>query len=144
MTLACDDVTKNAKKDTFYIIHAGTNDVKNSSSEALLDKYRRMIRKFRTKTNNILISGILPRIGAESSFYDKAYSTNNRLKTLCFQEKVDFVNLWDDFYDKSFLFLRDGLHLSPVGAARLGRLFSEQLSLYSAKNVQRARAAMSK
>ena len=144
MMSACDDVTKNARNDTFYVIHAGTNDVKKSSSEALLDKYRRMIRKFKTRTDNILISGILPRIGAESSFYDKAYSANNRLKTLCLQEKVDFVNLWDDFYDKSSLFLRDGLHLSPVGSARLGRLFNEQLSLYSAKNVQRVRATMSK
>ena len=143
VTAVCDDVTKDADNDTLYIIHAGTNDVSRSSSEELLDRYRRMIRKYKTKSNSILISGILPKIGAKNNFYDKAYSINNRLKTICALEKVDFFNLWDDFYNKSSLFLTDGLHLNPVGAAQLGRLFSEQVALYSAKNAKRSGAEMS-
>lgn len=134
ITALCDDLTRDADSNTLYIIHAGTNDVESSGSEELMAKYERMIRRYKSKTNRLIVSGILPRIGAPYSFYDKAYSTNNRLKSLCSQEKIDFVDLWDNFYDDSSLFQDDGLHLDPVGDARLGRLFSDQVSLYRSKN----------
>jgi len=143
ITAACEDVTRDADNNTLYIIHAGTNDVKSCNSEELLDRYRRMIQQYRSKSNNILISGILPRIGAERSFYSKAFSTNNRLKSLCTQENVDYVNLWDDFYNNACLFQNDGLHLNSVGAARLGRLLDEQVSLFRSKNGERTGEAVS-
>ena len=74
-----------------------------------------MIRQFKTKISNIVISGILPRMSANGRFYGKARTINNRLDSLCSQEGVDFVNLWDDFYNKPFLFQYDGLHLNSVG-----------------------------
>ena len=143
ITGLCDDVTRDADDNTLYIIHAGTNDVESSGSEELMTKYRRMIQRYKDKTNRLIISGILPKIGAPDSFYDKAFSTNNRLKTLCTQEEVDFVDLWDNFYEDPSLFNDDGLHLNPVGSARLGRLFSDQVSLYRSKNAKQTRQGAS-
>ena len=136
VTAACDDVTAGADNNTLYILHAGTNDVTSTRSEELLQKYRRMIQEFKHKTgnNNIIVSGILPKIDAESRFYDKAFSTNSRLNSLCLQEKVEFVNLWDDFYGKKSLFQTDCVHLNSVGAARLGRLLCNRVSLFKSKN----------
>ena len=136
ITAVCDDVTKDADSNSLYIIHAGTNDVLRTRSEELLEKYRRMIQQYKSKTNanNIIISGILPRVGAQKAFYDKAFSTNNRLQNLCYQENVSFVNMWNHFYHDQYLFQKDGIHLNSVGAARFGRLLCDQVSLHRSKN----------
>ena len=136
ITAVCDAVTKKSDANTVIMIHVGTNDVESTRSEELLEKYRRMIKKYKEKVceKNIVISGILPRTVAEDSFFDKAYSTNNRLKTLCAQENVHFVNFWDNFYFDRHLFWKDGLHLNGLGSARFGRLLCNELSALTAKN----------
>ena len=133
-----ENTTANSTENTLIIIHAGTNDIKETKSEALLAKYREMIRKYKMKSSNIIISGILPRINASSSFYDKASSTNRRLTNLCREKGVDFINLWDQFYNKSSLFRHDGLHLNPVDSARFGRLLHTAVSIFMSKNVYQA------
>ena len=136
VTAVCEEVTNEADQNTLFIVHAGTNDVQTTRSEELLEKYRRMINQYKSKTdgNNIIISGILPRVGAEQTFYDRAFSTNNRLQTLCAQENVKFINLWDHFYHDTYLYQADGVHLNSVGAARFGRLLCNQVSLHKSKN----------
>ncbi len=81
-----------------------------------------------------MISGVLPRIVADNGFYSKAFSLNNRLETLCKEHGIEFVNMWNDLYNKPGLFKEDGLHLSPVGAARFGRLLSEAVRKFWTKN----------
>lgn len=39
---------------------------------------------------------------------------------------VNFVNFWDKFSDDR-LFLQDGVHLNPIGNARLGRLLDNSV-----------------
>ena len=136
ITDAVEDMTKDATNNTLYVIHAGTNDVQRTRSEELLQKYREMIRRYKTKSANIIISGILPRINADARFYNLAFSTNNRLRNLCQQENVEFLNMWNDFYNEHNLFQRDGLHLNGVGAARMGRLIHEKVCLHRSKNAQ--------
>ncbi len=46
-----------------------------------------------------MISGVLPRIAADNGFYSKAFSLNNRLETLCKEHGIEFVNMWNDFYN---------------------------------------------
>ena len=134
ITASIDDVTKDASTNTLYVIHAGTNDVQHTRSEELMEKYREMIQKYKTKSKNIIISGILPRINADTRFYNIAFSTNNRLKTLCQQENVEFIDMWNDFYNQHRLFQKDGLHLNSVGSARMGRLLNNKVCLLRPKN----------
>ena len=134
VTDVLDQVAGEATAESLFVIHTGTNDVQKTRSEELLDKYRRLIQQYKTKSSNIIISGVLPRISADNVFYSKAFSLNNRLQSLCREHGVEFVNMWNDFYNKAGLFLNDGLHLSAVGAARFGRLISEAVRSYWAKN----------
>ena len=143
ITAACNEASSGAENNALFVIHAGTNDVEDTRSEELMEKYRRMIQRYKTKSPNVIISGILPRTKAPSHFYDRAYSTNSRLRSLCTEEGVDYVNLWDDFYNKPFLFQNDGLHLNAVGSARFGRLLSNKVSSFRPKNSQQDRAASS-
>ena len=134
VTAACDDISQDANENTLFLIHVGTNDIQRTRSEALLQKYREMIRRYKEKSNNVIISGILPRINADRLFYNKAFSTNARLVNLCKEEGVRFVNLWNDFYNQEILYNDDGLHLNEVGSARLGRLFHDAVVAHLAKN----------
>ena len=143
ITAACDEAASGAESNALFVIHAGTNDVEYTRSEELMEKYRRMIQRYKTKSHNVIISGILPRTRAPSHFYDRAFSTNSRLRSLCTEEGVDYVNFWDDFYNKPFLFQDDGLHLNEVGSARFGRLLSNKVCSYRPKNAQQDRVASS-
>ena len=134
VTAAIDEVAADTTDNTLFVIHAGTNDIKNTRSEELLDKYRRLLLQYKAKSTNILISGVLPRINAENLFYSRAFSLNNRLKSLCREQGVHFVDMWNDFYDQTNLFQRDGLHLSGVGASRFGRLLNDAVKDFWAKN----------
>ena len=84
-----------------------------------------MIITLKEKRSKFIVSGILPRFGAEKQFYNKAFSTIDRLKSLCSKENVEFINLWNHLYDQQFLVNHDGLHLNPTGSARLGRLVNQ-------------------
>ncbi len=42
--------------------------------------------------------------------------------------------MWNDFYNKPGLFKEDVLHLSPVGAAKFGRLLSEAVRKFWTEN----------
>ena len=134
ITKALEDITEKEKHDSLYIVHVGTNDVKNTNSKELLEKYKRLIGTLKEKRSKFIVSGILPRIGAEKQFYNKAFSTNDRLKSLCSKENVEFRNFWNHFYDQQILFNHDGLHLNPVGSARLGRLLNDAVKAHRTKN----------
>ncbi len=82
--------------NTLLILQTGTNDMKASRSEELMEKYKRMIQRYKEKSKNIIVSGILPRMNESDAFYTKAFSTN-KLKSLCAQENVQFQNLVKNF-----------------------------------------------
>ncbi len=129
-----DQVSEEATNESLFAVHTGTNDVRKTRSEDLLDKYRKLIQQYKTKSSKIMISGILPRIAADNGFYSKAFSLSNHLETLCKEHGIEFANMWNDFYSKPGLFKEDGLHLSPVGAGRFGRLLSEAGHKFWSKN----------
>ena len=131
---AVNEVVDQAPATTTYVIHVGTNDVQRIRSEELLDKYRQMIRTYKERSNKVILSGIIPRRQAGNRFYDIATSINRRLANLCNDENIGFVNTWDHFYYDSSLFSSDGLHLSQVGAARLGRLLDSAVRDFRTKN----------
>ncbi len=90
-----------------------------------------MIRRYKGKSRHIIVSGILPRIDAFTGFLRKASNINDRLKQLCQDEEISFTNALDHFYDNPDLFRPDGIHLNEIGSARLGRLLSDEVFLYS-------------
>ena len=82
ITNSVDSFTEGIGENSRIIVQVGTNNVLSSRSEELLEKYRQLIQRLKSKTNNILFTGILPRINAREDFYGKAHSTSNRLGSL--------------------------------------------------------------
>ena len=136
-----DDVIGNSSEimeygndKTTYILHVGTNEIHSTRSEELLDKYRKLIRNFKVSSNNIIVSGILPRITWRNDFFGKASYINNSLKAICQSENIEFLNFWNNFYGNELMFRPDGLHLNDVGCARFGRLLDKAVSTFHSKN----------
>ncbi len=44
-----DQVSEEATNEALFVVHTGTNDVRKTRSEDLLDKYRKFIQQYKTK-----------------------------------------------------------------------------------------------
>lgn len=69
--------------------------------------------------------GILSRINTHTKSYNKVFCINTRLRKLCRDEGVKFNNVWEHFYERSYLFREiDSLNLRKAGSVRLARLLN--------------------
>ena len=109
------------------LVHIGTNNADKEGTTAIVDKYRKLLKKTKeARVEQIILSGILPVFGNRSDGYrnSKRMTINGMVKRLCKEEDVGYVDLWDSFVGKEEMYVRDGLHLSGKGAA----VFAEGLS----------------
>ena len=109
------------------LVHIGTNNADKEGTTAIVDKYRKLLKKTKeARVGQIILSGILPVFGNRIDGYrnSKRMAINGMVKRLCKEEDVGYVDLWDSFVGKEEMYLRDGLHLSGKGAA----VFAEGLS----------------
>ena len=101
-------------------IHIGTNNADKEGTTAIVDKYRKLLKKTKeARVEQIILSGILPVFGNRIDGYrnSKRMAVNGMVKRLCKEEDVGYVDLWDSFVGKEEMYVRDGLHLSGKGAA---------------------------
>ena len=109
------------------LVHIGTNNADKEGTTAIVDKYRKLLKKTKeARVEQIILSGILPVFGNRIDGYrnSKRMAINGMVKRLCKEEDVGYVDLWDRFVGKEEMYVRDGLHLSGKGAA----VFAEGLS----------------
>ena len=109
------------------LVHIGTNNADKEGTTAIVDKYRKLLKKTKeARVEQIILSGILPVFGNRIDGYrnSKRMAINGMVKRLCKEEDVGYVDLWDSFVGKEEMYVRDGLHLSGKGAA----VFAEGLS----------------
>ena len=113
------------------LVHIGTNNADKEGTTAIVDKYRKLLKKTKeARVEQIILSGILPVFGNRMSCEEMDYRNSKRMainmmvKRLCKEEDVGYVDLWDSFVGKEGMYARDGLHLSGKGAA----VFAEGLS----------------
>ena len=109
------------------LVHVGTNNADKEGTAAIMDKYRKLLKKTKeARVGQIILSGILPVFGNRIDGYrnSKRMAINGMMKRLCQEEDVGYVDMWDSFVGIEGMYARDGLHLSGKGAAA----FAEGLS----------------
>ena len=74
-----------------------------------------------------VVMGILPRIGVSSSWTSKAKDMNKWLHNKCIERGLTFVNYWDYFVMRPYLYQRDGVHLTLKGKGLLSEKLTELL-----------------
>ena len=109
------------------LVHIGTNNADKEGTTAIVDKYRKLLKKTKkARIEQIILSGILPVFCNSINGYrnSKRMTINGMVKRFCKDEDVGYVDLWDSFVGKEEMYVRDGLHLCGKGAA----VFTEGLS----------------
>ena len=97
------------------LVHVGTNNADKEGTTAIVDKYRKLLKKTKeARVGQIILSGILPVFGNRIDGYrnSKRMAINGMMKRLCQEEDVGYVDLWDSFVGIEGMYARDGLHLS--------------------------------
>ena len=114
-------------KEGTILVHVGTNKADKEGTTAIVDKYRKLLKKTKeARVGQIILSGILPVFGNRIDGYrnSKRMAINGMMRRLCQEEDVGYVDMWDSFVELEEMYARDGLHHSGKGAAA----FAEGLS----------------
>ena len=106
------------------LVHIGTNNADKEGTTAIVDKYRKLLKKTKeARVEQIILSGILPVFGNRLDGYrnPKRMAINRMVKRICKEEDVGYVDLWESFVGKEEMYVRGGLHLSGKGLSFLPR-----------------------
>ena len=89
------------------LVHIGTNNADKEGTTAIVDKYRKLLKKTKeARVEQIILSGILPVFGNRLDGYrnSKRMAINRMVKRLCKEEDVGYVDLWDSFVGKEEMY----------------------------------------
>ena len=128
ITERVDFLVENSTEDSMFVTLVGTNNLPSDTATDIVDKYRAMIREFATRRRKVAVCGIIPRYDVGPAMFRKMSIVNRKVEALCRQESMHFFDLWHHFCLDETLYARDGIHLSCVGKARLGRVIGECLA----------------
>lgn len=67
-------------KDTLIIIHVRTHKIKNTRSEELIEKYKKLVDTLKENSNNVVMSAISQRTYEGNAIYSKIEYINKALK----------------------------------------------------------------
>ena len=118
------------------IIHLGTNDVVNSTTDKIIADFRELILLIKSTDSlvKIFISSILPRPVEINYTGPKCKSINLLLCKICSQYNVHFIRPYKRFKKKalpvrSLHAIKDGgLHLNEAGQYELRRCFQHAIN----------------
>ena len=140
-----EDVTEYVKTvsntEQVCIVHVGTNNVGRYGVtdfyKEMCGKYTRLLMECSKKDRvKFIISGIVPRAdfypfmnGVDPLVFQQIGLINSWLEGECKEWGFGFVSLHREVAWVWKLLSRDGLHLNRAGAAKLGRVFHDQVSM---------------
>ena len=113
------------------ITEIGTNDVYSfdrnvRNYETVISNFENLTNTLKSKTDNAVVVGILPRLNESTFHLNQAKAVNSKVKIICERKGINYVNCWDQFTDQC-LFAKDGIHLNNVGKSKFGTILSENI-----------------
>ena len=127
ITERVDDLVANSSEKAVFAYFIGSNNAKSGRSEEIMMKYKALIRKLKDSRRQSVICGLIPRYDVNPLTLSRMIGINTRVQDICQKEGVMFVDVWDHFNRDRSLYGKDGLNLSSVRKARLGRVLDESI-----------------
>ena len=127
-------IVKGTGEEALVVVHVGVNDVRKVRSEELVARYRELLRKVKESGRRCIVSGVLPRQKVGGLWLSQAIGLNDRLRTLCGEYEVGFMDEWDRFFGRQELYARDGIHFSRKGVQELSECLERTVRQYSQGN----------
>ena len=116
------------------VVSVGTNDVCDSSLAELRIKFRALLSRLRERRSPCILLGVLPRLRSSREWNSRAKELNRWLHEQCVERGIEFVNLWNYFENRKYLYKPDGVHLMTKGKEYISDVLLELLTennLYS-------------
>lgn len=107
------------------VVSVGTNDLSHCKNDEIKIKYLELLKKLRDRPSPSIVMGILPRIKESEEWNRRAKEVNGWLHKECLKRNFIFVNLFDYFRLKPYLYLRDGVHLNTTGKKYISSVIDE-------------------
>ena len=116
-------------KEAVTVVCTGSNDAfrKRAASQDIIEKYKELIGDLKDRHSSLVMIGILPRVYESNYALSRAIGINFKLKQLCSQANIGFIDPWQDFIGTKRLFLKDGVHLKYSGTKHLAKLIDRQI-----------------
>jgi len=137
-TVGISDGNININEFDAILVHVGTNNVaRDHNAQQVLGEMGQLIRaiRWRRQDIHIVLSGIIPRLIDRSTTELTVKAINSMLAKVTRDRNVIFIRSFSPFCSgreksglKTWLFARDGLHLSNKGSFVLHHLFKVQFS----------------
>ena len=127
-------IVKGTGEEALVVVHVGVNDVRRVRSEELVERYRELLREVKESGRRCIVSGVLPRQKVGSLWLLQAIGLNDRLRRMCGESGVGFMDEWDRFYGRQELYARDGIHFSRKGVQELSECLERTVRQYSQGN----------
>ena len=111
------------------VVSTGSNDIfhKKVASEIVIQQYMNLIDTIKDRADNAIIVGVLPRMKVGGFALSRAIGINERVKKLCKEAKIGYLDPWQDFIGNRKYYLKDGIHLSNDGTKLLAALIESHL-----------------
>ena len=87
--------------------------------------YHSLLQRLREARKPTIVTGILPRRWATNEWYSRALGLNSRVRELCRDMRLKFVDAWAMFYGRNRYYSSGDLHLSDEGARALGSVYQQ-------------------
>uniref|UniRef100_A0A3B3V567 SGNH hydrolase-type esterase domain-containing protein n=1 Tax=Poecilia latipinna TaxID=48699 RepID=A0A3B3V567_9TELE len=98
------------------VLHVGTNDTILQQSEKTKNDFRKLLSFLGTCDRTVFISGPIPTSGRGSGRFSRILSLHTWLQFTCRTQDFAFIDNFNLFWNRGYLFMRDGVHLNNNGS----------------------------
>ena len=96
-------------------MHVGANDVGKVRTEDLVREYEKLGMELKSRTDKVVVSGLLPEPCADRRRVDRIKEMNGWLRDWCGRNGFEFMGHWHQYWGRWDLFGRDGVGLNCAG-----------------------------
>lgn len=117
------------ERKTKVFIHVGTNDMVRKGEEEIIDNMRSLIQECRSagKEVEVAVCSIPSRRDRGPMVWRKSEAVNNRLFSICREERVEYIDLRGYLISCRHPLARDGVHYSMEGAKAVGECLANNI-----------------
>ena len=133
ITSKIQELQTDAEK-TDLVIHIGGNNIRRfndgkfAQTEEIIQSYKEVIEAAKLKGRKVVMMGIIPRRLETNEWHSRAIAINDRIKSICRNQLVNFIDVWEAFTEDESQFQRKGVHLSNKGSNNLADIIIRSLN----------------
>uniref|UniRef100_A0A3P8SIU4 AIG1-type G domain-containing protein n=1 Tax=Amphiprion percula TaxID=161767 RepID=A0A3P8SIU4_AMPPE len=101
------------------IIHVGGSDIVNQQLEDTKNDFIKLFDFLKQCSKDVFISGPIPALNRGSCWFSRTFSLHTRLQEICESQRLEYIDNFDVFWKRWYLFAPNGVYLNKLGSYKL-------------------------